>query len=164
MDQLRQRLTEETPSPRTGLMSDMKRLKTEAAASTGELREFIRGLKGRSPQEVMGIVSGNSLVQGLVMSVIGCAALLIVLSVPFAFGNSRKPKGTKTEAKPAETAQVEPATTHSSATAAPAAQGEVPAEANLQRASKAMGLDETKTADPKINPLDKLDNLLDKVP
>jgi hypothetical protein len=142
------------------MMSDLKRLKTEAAASTGELREFIRGLKGRSPQEVMGIVSGNSLMQGLVMSVVGCAALLIVLSVPFAFGHPSKPKGTKS--KPAETAQAESAATNAAATTA--AQGDVPSEANLQRASKAMGLDETKTVDPKTNPLDKLDNLLDKVP
>ena len=46
-------------------MSEMKRLKTEASATTSELREFIRGLKGRSPQEVMGIMAGNSLMQAM---------------------------------------------------------------------------------------------------
>lgn len=36
----------------------VKRLATDAALTTGELRDFVRNLKGRSPQEV--IDSGDS--------------------------------------------------------------------------------------------------------
>jgi hypothetical protein len=39
-----------------------------------------------------------------------------------------------------------------------------PSEANVQKAAQVMGLDETKAADPKVNPLEKnLDKLLDGV-
>lgn len=142
-----------------GMLNDMNRLKTEASATTSELRTFVRGLKGRSPQEVMGIVAGNSLVQALVTATIGCAVMLAVLTIPFAFGSAKgKPKP-----KPAATAEAEPGKSEESSTKAAASSGDVPSEADLQRASKAMGLDETKTADPKKNPLDSFDNLLDKV-
>ena len=142
-----------------GLMNDMNRLKTETSATTSELREFIRGLKGRSPQEVMGIVSGNALFQAMITATIGCVMMLAVLTVPFAFGNSKSKAKSKTVAAATET---EPAKTDESAKSS-AANGDTPTEENVKRASKAMGLDETKIADPKKNPLDSFDNLLDKV-
>ena len=40
---------------------------------------------------------------------------------------------------------------------------DTPSEEDIKKASKAMGLDETKAADPKKNPLDTFDKLLDNV-
>lgn len=142
-----------------GMLNDMNRLKSDASATSSELREFIRSLKGRSPQEVMGIVAGNALTQAMVTATIGCVVMLAVLTVPFAFGSSKskaktKPVAAATESEPAK---------EESVTKAAASDGDTPSEADLKRASKAMGLDETKTADPKKNPLDSFDNLLDKV-
>lgn len=143
-----------------GMLKDVNRLKTDASATSGELREFIRGLKGRSPQEVMGIVAGNALTQAMLTATIGCVVMLVALSVPFAFGTSKD----KAKAKPAVAATDSESAKDESATAkAATSDGETPTEADLKRASKAMGLDETKTADPKKNPLDSFDNLLDKV-
>ena len=143
-----------------GMLNDMNRLKTDASATSGELREFIRGLKGRSPQEVIGIVAGNALTQAMVTATISCVVMLAVLTVPFAFGNSKS----KAKAKPvaATATETEPAKEESTTKGA-ASDGDTPSEADLKRASKAMGLDETKAADPKKNPLDSFDNLLDKV-
>ena len=142
-------------------MSEMKRLKTEASATTSELREFIRGLKGRSPQEVMGIMAGNSLMQAMLTATIGCVVMLAVLSLPFAFGSSSKGKS---KSKPAATASNEADSSMSAAADGKASSnGDTPSEDNIKRASKAMGLDETKSADPKKNPRDSFDNLLDKV-
>lgn len=141
-------------------MSDMKRLKTDASATTGELRAFIRGLKGRSPQEVMGIVAGNALTQGMVTATIGCVVMLAVLTVPFAFGSAKN----KAKSKPvAASAESEVTKDDATSTKSATANGDTPSEEDLKRASKAMGLDETKSADPKKNPLDSFDNLLDKV-
>ena len=143
------------------MMSEMKRLKTETAATTSELREFIRGLKGRSPQEVMGIVAGNSLTQAMLTATIGCVAMLAVLSLPFAFGSSSK---SKAKPKPEATASTEADSSKTTAVDGKvSSNGDTPSEDNIKRASKAMGLDETKSADPKKNPLDSFDNLLDKV-
>lgn len=136
--------------------SRVKRLSTDAVATTIELREFVRSLKGRSPQEVMGIVSSSALTQAVIGSTLATIVLLAVLTVPFAFGTPTNAKSTKptaavTEAEPAKS------------DAASASTGDTPSEEDIKKASKAMGLDETKTADPKKNPLDSFDNLLDKV-
>ena len=158
MDKLREKLTEDIP-PKTGMMSGAKRLSTDAAATTSELRDFVRSLKGRSPQEVMGIVASNALTQAMIGSTIATVVLLAVLTVPFAFGNSAKAKS----AKPgAAAANVEPVKADAASSKA-ANSGDTPSEEDIKKASKAMGLDETKTADPKKNPLDSFDNLLDKV-
>lgn len=139
-------------------MSGTRRLSSDAAATTAELRDFVRSLKGRSPQEVMGLVASSALTQAVIGSTIATAVLIAVLTVPFASGSSTK----KTEEKPAAAAaatDTEPAKGTEKATAS----SDTPSEEDIKKASKAMGLDETKTADPKKNPLDNFDNLLDKV-
>lgn len=159
MDKLREKLTESVP-PKTGMVSGVKRLSTDAVATTSELRDFVRGLKGRSPAEVMGIVSSSALAQALVNSTIATVVLLVVLTLPFAFGKPAKAKS----AKPAEaTAEAEPAKPNAT-TLKTTNSGDTPSEEDVKKASKAMGLDETKTVDPKKNPLDNdnFDKLLDK--
>lgn len=139
--------------------SRVKRLSTNAAATTIELRDFVRSLKGRSPQEVMGIVSSSALTQAVISSAIATVVLLAVLTFPFAFGKSAK----TTSAKPAAAvADAEPSKADATSSKA-ANSGDTPSDEDIKKASKAMGLDETKTADPKKNPLDSFDNLLDKV-
>ena len=157
MDKLREHLTDDI-RPKTGMISGVKRLPTDAATTTSELRDFVRSLKGRSPQEVMGIVASNALTRAMISSTIMTAVLLAALTVPFAFGNSAKAKPPKPAA--ASNAEPEKTDTTSSKTAA---SSDTPSEEDIKKASKAMGLDETKTADPKKNPLDSFDNLLDKV-
>lgn len=157
MDQLKERFDERDDRDLRDI-KDRQRLRREATAATTELRHFIRGLKGRSPQEVMGIVASNALAQAMLTSVICCVLMLAVLSVPFAFGNSSK---NKSKPKPVAVAEVEPSKSEADTKAATS--GDTPSEGDLKRASKAMGLDETKVADPTKNPLDSFDNLLDKV-
>ena len=141
-----------------GMVSGTKRLSTDAATTTTELRDFVRSLKGRSPQEVMGIVASNALTQAMIGSTIATVVLLTVLTVPFAFGKSAKAKSTKQAAvADVKSAKADAASSKASNSS------DTPSEEDIKKASKAMGLDETKTADPKKNPLDSFDNLLDKV-
>lgn len=157
MDKLREHLTDDSRQAKPGMVSGAKRLSTDAAASTAELRDFVRSLKGRSPQEVMGIVTSSALTQAIIGSTIATVVLIAVLTVPFA-GGSAKAKSTKPQAA---TSVTEPEPTKSNEKAA--SNSDTPSEEDIKKASKAMGLDETKTADPKKNPLDNFDNLLDKV-
>ncbi len=139
--------------------SRVKRLSADAVATTVELREFVRSFKGRSPQEVMGIVSSSALTQAMIGSTIATAVLLVVLTLPFAFGKSAKSKS----AKPAAAVTEAESAKADAASSKTANSSDTPSEEDIKKASKAMGLDETKTADPKKNPLDSFDNLLDKV-
>lgn len=149
-----------------GAVRDMQNLGANTSASVDELREFVAGLKGRSPQEVLGIVAQNSLFQGVTQATIGCVAVLAVLTVgPWFFSE-----------KPAEAEDLEivaASTADDSQPAAEATTGETEvaatdtgdaANADPASAAAAMGIDEVKDADAESNPLDtdsKLDSLLD---
>ena len=133
-----------------------------------EMREFIRQLHGRKPSEVLGIVSGSALIRAVGESVLYLGLVLVVLTiVPFLMAGDDKDAASKktaevnTETATAESSATDASTTGTTATAA-SPNGSISA-ADAEKAVKVMGLGETKTADPKKNPLDNLDNLLDDV-
>ena len=160
MDKMRDHLVDSGLPAKTGSVIGIKRLSADAAATTAELRNFVRGLKGRSPQEVMGMVASSALTQAMIVSTIGTIAIISVLTVvPFVFSSPPKAK----PSKPTASVSAEPEPTKGNADSKKASTSGTPSEEDIKKASKAMGLDETKTADPKKNPLDKLDNLLDKL-
>ncbi len=68
----------------SGITRDIRAVRDNGTASLQELREFVGTLKGRRPQEVMGIVAGNGLVQGIGISAIGFVVVLLVFTaIPF---------------------------------------------------------------------------------
>ena len=70
-----------------GIAADIRSVKHNGAASITELREFMRSLKGRKPQEAMEIASNNGLIRGLVISTIGFLVVLFVFTlIPFFLG------------------------------------------------------------------------------
>lgn len=153
-----------TASSGLPLPRDVETLHANGSASLAELKQFLGNLHGKSPQEVIGIVSASLLIQSMIAATFATIAILAVFTLgpyliygpPQAKEAAAKPAA----ATPADNAAAAPAT--GSAAAAGGA-GEVDPEA----AAKAMGIDEAKSADPSQNPLDKgpdIDNLLDGVP
>lgn len=159
--------------PRTGgVVRDFKRLKTDGAATVSELREFLGEMHGKSPQEVIGIVAKSGLTRSIVLATFLFAVLLVALTVgPYLwerFGSgatgpttgqsdtaktpAAKPDEPKPDERPAETVATTPK------------DKSVSDELDPDRAIDAMGIGETRTADPKKNPMeDKLDKLLDGI-
>ncbi len=151
----------------SGLGRDLHRKDTHGAMTLTEMREFIRQLHGRKPSEVLGIVSGNSLVRATGEAVLYLGLVFAVLTVvPFLFASDEKGSGSKAgPVAQADNDATSPVTTPDNpvagvAATAPGDDGAISAE-DAQKAVKAMGLGETKTADPDRNPLDNLDSLLD---
>ena len=138
---------------------DLKHLKNSTSASVEELREFMRKFKGRKPQEVMGQVAQSDLIRSIGVASGGIVALILVLTIiPYSLSSSTPKNGASTASRQQAAAPVAPATENSSAETAAAAD----TAPDLERAAKAMKLDETQTADPNTNPLDdKFDKLLD---
>ena len=154
--------------PSTGggipLPRDVETMHVNGSASLAELKEFLGTLHGKSPQEVIGIVSSSLLFQSLGVAIVATIALLAVFTVgPYLIYGP--PKVKEVAKKPAETAPADqPAT--ATPVAGMAAAGDA-AQPDAEAAAKAMGIDEAKVADPGKNPLDKgpeIDNLLDGVP
>lgn len=157
-----------TTSQGGGIAGDMRRLKTDGSATAGELREFIGRMRGKSTQEVLGVIAQSGLVRSIVVSTLCFAVLIGIFTVgPYLL----KSKGTTASAEPA-TGSSQPAASEAAApatTSAPTGDATATAVDGSQQpdaaaAAAAMGLDETKQAPPDENPLEKnLDNLLDGV-
>jgi hypothetical protein len=147
-------------TPGKGLKGDVERLKVNSTATAEELRAFVAGLKGRSPQEVLGIVSETGLFRGVAQATVGCIVLVAALTVlPWAFAEEQPEKAAETAA----TATAEPA---ASGAETPAATGTetaaTPGQVDPAAAIRAMGEDEVKPANAAVDPLDNsLNNLLE---
>lgn len=142
------------------MINDVKNLKESGGASIEELRAFLKTLKARNPQEVIGIVSTSLLVQSLALSCVATVVLMAVFTVvPYMLYGPDKPATPSGKPAVAAAAPATPETKTEGTTATTNAAG----TPDVEKASKVMGLEETKTADPKKNPLDKpdLDKLLD---
>jgi hypothetical protein len=144
-----------------GLKGDIHRLKTSGAEAAAELSAFVAKMKGRSPQEVLGEIAQSGLTKGViaatVWSVIGMAVLTIgPYGMNKAFPPAAKPLAAdaKAESKEAPAAE-QPAKGDAGAVA----KGSNPNDPDGKLLKK-LNMDETKMADPKVNPLDDLGNSL----
>jgi len=163
--------TSETRPPTGGVARDFHRLKSEGAATVAELREFLGQVRGRSPQEVLGLVAKSGLTRGIFLATLLFVVLLAALTViPYALeqrGADRKTPVAGQEAGSASDAAnpAEPNPTKQPGPEASAGEaGETNAPPNADQAIDAMGIGETRVADPDDNPLeDKLDGLLDGI-
>lgn len=108
---------------KTGISGDINRIKEGTSASAAELRDFVQQMRGRSPQEMLGLVAESGLFQGIVLSTLSIFALLMVCTVvPYAWGKSRGPaKGTAAPVASAASAPAGESTAPPAATAAPPA-------------------------------------------
>ncbi|MEC9093632.1 MAG: hypothetical protein VX438_13045 [Planctomycetota bacterium] len=155
----------DSKNPSRGILRDVQNVKTNGAASLAELREFIGALKGRKPQEIMGEVASNGLVQGIAMSSIGFLIILLVFTViPYLMAGEEP--DAQNDSPPAVTTpnptirgpqKNKPQSKANPKT--PSAQGQT-GDALLEN----LGIGETKKADPNENPLgEKFNDLLKEV-
>ncbi len=148
-------------------IGDAPRVRKEAAASATEIRQFINGLRGKSPQEMLGAIAQSSLIQATIQATVWTTVFLAIFTVgPYVMKSDAKAASKAAPAKAAKKAESEApaAKSEKSEAAATAAKsnGDEPSADNVQKAAKAMGLDEVKNTDPKKNPREKdLDTLLD---
>jgi len=164
----------ELPKSRAGGMTDgLKNTKKDSTASAAELKDFVQKMRGKSPKEVMGEVAESSLVQGLIVSTISFTIIVAIFTVGpyFLYGAAEQnqasaddtPAATDTNdgkntADATKPTQTDPVQGNQVATQNP----DIPSGSDVKQASKNLGIDQTKTADPNTNPLDKnLDTLLD---
>jgi hypothetical protein len=154
---------EQQQAPVAGIAKDLRRLKTEGAASANELRQFIGQLKGRSPQEVMGEVAQSDLFRSIVLAAAGSAVLLVTLTIiPYLLRDTSSAtttaqptieEETSAEAQPAEAGET-------TSPSAPDGTG----QPDLRRAAAAMGIGDAAPPDSDTKPLDdRLEKLLDGI-
>ncbi|MCH7226274.1 hypothetical protein [Haloferula sp. A504] len=139
-------MSEESQPPLASTRSELRNLRNHSGATVAELKAFLAEMKGRSPQEMLGMVTGNRLFRAIVQSLILIVAILFVFTViPYLTRESEPaPEATET----AEAAQTPPA-----------AAEEVPEPAVMEApagpdALETLGVGEEIKAPPNVNPLE----------
>lgn len=88
--------TKPTRSAMASTKADLRELRSNSQATVQEIQAFLRELKGKSPQEMLGAVATNSLFRALVISTaISVGGILLFTAIPY-FTADEKP------GKPAE--------------------------------------------------------------
>ena len=81
--------------------ADLRELKTNSNATVRELKEFLSELRGKSPQEMLGVVASSQLFRATILSLgLVTTTLLLLTAIPYFLGE-----------KPAPPAKTESATT-----------------------------------------------------
>ena len=144
-----------------GISKDINRLKANGSAVAGELNEFLGQMRGKPPQEVLGVIAQSGLTQGIVMATAATFVLMAVFTVvPYFYTMAFAAAQVKNLEKIAATGSnsVESDDTPTK-TQEPAISE---ADPDLAGAADKMGINETRESDPGVNPLEgKMDNLLD---
>jgi hypothetical protein len=142
--------------PPRGLARDFHRARAGTKASAEELRAYVQQFRGKSPQEMLGLVTGSGLVRSTVLAtvltVIGMAAFTLG---PYVW-NKMSPPVAKTPKSPPAAAVTAPATPAPAAPAPPATVA-VPAGTNVPPSAdvlEKLGLGESKAKPPTKNPLE----------
>jgi hypothetical protein len=172
MGKARDHLSESRPQS-GGIARDVGRLKAEGAATAAELREFLGQMRGRSPQEMIGLVAESELTRSMLLATFLFVLLLAALTViPYALRHygadaaspAAEEKAVRIEEDSAQAVQPETREEPTETAAPDSVVGDAGAAVDPERAVDAMGIGETRVADPDENPLeDKLDSLLDGI-
>ncbi|MEX2216795.1 MAG: hypothetical protein WD768_21955 [Phycisphaeraceae bacterium] len=154
-DQQDQRDKQRIPTQQTesaGMVGQVSRLKQHTGASIGELRAFMHEMRGKSPKEMLGVLAQSELVRATALATVGAAVLLVIFTLlPMLFGGDKaKPAAVQPAANLPVTPPAGPVK------AAAKTEDDKKAKSSKEDVAKKLGIDETKTIDPKKNPLDDL--------
>jgi len=135
--------------------ADLRELKTNTNATVQEIQEFLRQLKGKSPQEMLGVVASSQLIRATILSCILVAGAIFALTaIPYFLGGEDSPPS-EAPAVAATPAAPAPEPTPPAPEPTKATPGETPSPI------EPLGVNETKTAPANSNPLeDKKDDFL----
>ena len=134
--------SDETRTAMASTKADLRELRQNSHATVQEIQAFLRELKGKGPQEMLGVVAASNLFRSLVISTtIVVGGILCFTAIPYFASDDEK----KAPAPIAESKAPEKAT--ESAPEKPAAE---PAPDPLSK----LGVGEELSAPPNTNPLD----------
>lgn len=137
-------MSAESDPPLVSTRAELRNLRNNSQATVDELKAFLAEMKGKSPQEMLGMVATNQLFRATIHSLILIGGLIAIFTVI--------PYLTREE-NPVET---EPEVTENSAPAdEPAVAEEEPIETPPETDPlEKLGVGEEKQAPPEVNPLD----------
>lgn len=138
------------PEPRTAMAStkaDLRELKSNSRATVAELQDFLRQLKGKSPQEMLGMVAASQLFRSLIISTLLVAGTIFALTaIPYFMAPEEEQKPVAATPEPAAEPEDKPE---------PEPADPIPAEPVPEpNPLESLGVGEELPAPPNKNPLE----------
>lgn len=139
----------ETRTAIASTKADLRELRDNSRATVGEIQAFLRELKGKSPQEMLGVVAASNLFRSIVLSTaLVAGSILLFTAIPYFMQGEEKPAPVTEKPSP----RLAPENT---------LEGSAPAVEPAPDPLSALGVGEELSAPPTINPLeDKGDDFL----
>lgn len=142
-------------APAGHMTGDLHRLKTNGAEAAAELSEFLKKMRGKSPQEMLGIVAQSGLATGVAQATVGAIVLLAVLTVvPYGLAKAFPPAPKAVAENNAEETPAAKAAPKGEAGPATVDVGGNDQTSKAAKAATRMGENDTKSASPTFNPLE----------
>ncbi len=95
--------SDETRIAMASTKADMRELRDNSRATVQEIQSFLRELKGKGPQEMLGVVAASNLFRSLVLSTaIVVGGILLFTAIPYFMGGDAKPAAVAENSVPAE--------------------------------------------------------------
>ena len=138
--------SESNPHPTVSIAADLKKIRRNTAASSQEIREFLAQMRGKSPQEMLGMLASSSLVKCTTQAGIGWLILIVVFTLGPWLWSMVNPGTPKVSPPGPAAVSVVPAPPEDAKPSEPAP----PA-----KAAERLGIGETKEAPANQNPLEK---------
>ena len=103
--------SDESRTAMASTKADLRELRDNSRATVGEIQAFLRELKGKGPQEMLGVVAASNLFRSLVLSTaIVVGGILLFTAIPYFMGGEEKPAPVAEKPVPLEAPKpVEPA-------------------------------------------------------
>lgn len=132
----------ETRTAMASSKADLRELRDNSRATVGEIQAFLRELKGKSPQEMLGVVAASNLFRSLALSTgLVVSGILLFTAIPYFMGSDEKQAPVSKPPTPVEAPLETPKTVE------PASE---PAPDPLSK----LGVGEELAAPPNTNPLE----------
>ena len=74
-------MSDEPIPPLASTRGELRNLRNNSQATVEELKAFLSELKGKNPQEMLGMVSGNQLFRATIHALILIAAVIVIFTV-----------------------------------------------------------------------------------
>lgn len=95
--------SDETRTAMASSKADLRELRDNSRATVQEIQSFLRELKGKGPQEMLGVVAASSLFRSLVLSTaIVVGGILLFTAIPYFMGGEEKPSPVAEKPVPVE--------------------------------------------------------------
>lgn len=147
------------PTSGRGMHRDIKSVQVNSAAVGTEIGDFLEQMRGRSPQEMLGLVAQSDLIRSTIVATVGCVVLILALTIiPHVLREEAPAKADVKAETPATQTPPDVAKTPDPVAVGKTDTGNTKTGDNPDKVAKTLGIGDVKTGSPDLDPFKNSDD------